>query len=431
MSSLIAVDDLRVGMFVQLDGGWMRHPFARSSFRISDAGQLVTIQRLGVSRVRWVPEKSDLVHENSAAAEVGTAALRGADAAPLAHGILLRRAPPRAAPAPLSPRETTQRCERQFADAVLAWRQASDLVLTQPLLAGQQVAALSKRMLAHMPADSDIGIRLLSTRAPRAAAHAMNVTIISMLMGRSLGLSDEELVDLGVGAMAHDVGKLVVAERHRHLEDNADFDDAAAYREHVAQGLSLGQAMGLSSAALTVMAQHHERADGSGFPGRLTADRQSLAARIVAIVNRYDRLCNPATRTLPLTPHEAVATLFAQGQKRFDATVLNAFIRLMGVYPAGSLVQLTDDRYAMVVGVNSSRPLKPTVLVHTGGHHTARPQWVDLQQTPNLGIRRSLTASRLPAEALQALDPSPQVVYFFETLLARDTDPIDRQTRAA
>ncbi len=427
MSTSIAVDDLRVGMFVQLDGGWMRHPFARSSFRISDAGQLVTIRRLGVQQVRWVPEKSDLSHDNDTAAAASVE-----DAQPAAttsvRGATLRRPPPHVQRAPDATRDAAQRCEKQFTEATTAWRQASDLVLSQPVLAGSQVTALSRRILAHMPADSDIGIRLLSTRAPRAAAHAMNVTVISLLMGRTLGMSDEELVDLGVGAMAHDVGKLLVAERHRHLEDNANADDVAAYREHTAQSLSLGQAMQLGPVALTVLAQHHERADGTGFPARLTADRQSMSARIVAIDNRYDRLCNPATRTLPLTPHEAVATLFAQGHKRFDATVLNAFIRLMGVYPAGSLVQLTDDRFAMVVGVNSSRPLKPSVLVHHSGSDTGRPEWVDLQQTPNLGIRRSLAASRVPADALQALDPCPQVVYFFETLPARDAHA---QVRAA
>jgi HD-GYP domain-containing protein (c-di-GMP phosphodiesterase class II) len=426
MSTSIAVDDLRVGMYVQLDGGWLRHPFARSSFRISDAGQLTTIRGLGVQQVRWVPEKSELSHNDSEAAPVSEAATTGAT-----RLATLRRLPAQALRAPDALRDAAQRCEKQFVDATLAWRQASDLVLSQPVVAGAQVTALSHQILAHMPAGSDIGIRLLSARTPRAAAHAMNVAVISLLMGRTLGMSDEELVDLGVGAMAHDVGKLQVAERHRHLEDNASAEDAAAYREHTTHSVSLGQAMQLGPLALTVLAQHHERADGTGFPARLTADRQSLAARIVAIVNRYDRLCNPATRTLPLTPHEAVATLFAQGHKRFDATVLNAFIRLMGVYPAGSLVQLTDDRFAIVVGVNSSRPLKPSVLVHNGSANAGRPECVDLQQTPNLGIRRSLAASRVPAEALQALDPSPQVLYFFETLASRDAHSQLPQVKAA
>ena len=143
----------------------------------------------------------------------------------------------------------------------------------------------------------------------------------------------------------------------------------------------------------------------------------SLAARIVAIVNRYDNLCNPAARRAALTPHEAVATLFAQGRQAFDATVLNAFIRVVGVYPAGSLVQLTDDRYAMVVAVNSSRPLKPRVLVHDTQAPRNEARVVNLEQAGDLGIRRSLPAAKLPAAALAYLDPRPRVSYFFEPLL--------------
>jgi hypothetical protein len=143
-----------------------------------------------------------------------------------------------------------------------------------------------------------------------------------------------------------------------------------------------------------------------------------MAARIVAIVNRYDNLCNPPARMHPLTPHEAVSMLFAQGRNRFDSTVLSAFIKMMGVYPAGSLVQLTDDRYAMVMSVNSSRPLKPRVLVHDPRVPRSEALLLNLEQCPDLGIRRSLAASKLPHAALEYLDPRPRVAYYFEALSA-------------
>ena len=109
--------------------------------------------------------------------------------------------------------------------------------------------------------------------------------------------------------------------------------------------------------------------------------------------------------------------LFAQGRQRFDSAVLNAFIRMMGVYPAGSLVQLTDERYAMVVGVNSLRPLKPRVLVHEPKLPRSEALLLDLGQLPNLGIRRSLAAAKLPGAAIDYLDPRPRVAYYFEPLL--------------
>ena len=112
--------------------------------------------------------------------------------------------------------------------------------------------------------------------------------------------------------------------------------------------------MGLSPGATLVIAQHHEHADGSGFPLRLDSDRMTPAARIVSLVNRYDNLCNPHVPSRALTPHEALSLLFAQGKSQFDTAILGAFIKMMGVYPPGSVVQLTDDRYAHG-GVASTR----------------------------------------------------------------------------
>ena len=276
--------------------------------------------------------------------------------------------------------------------------------------------ALTRAMLSKMLVSQEIGIRLINGGGDRAAAHALNTSIVALLMGRSLGLSEPELVDLGTGALMHDVGKLDVPDRFRHLEEGFGNNELNAYRDHVAKGVTLGQRMGLAAGSLMVLAQHHEQADGSGFPLRLAGERISMGARIVAIVNRYDNLCNPQSRVIPLTPHEAVSVLFAQGRNRFDATVLNAFIRMMGVYPAGSLVQLTDDRFAMVMGVNSNRPLKPRVLVHDPRVPRSEALILDLEQQPDLGIRRSLVAAKLPPQAIDYLDPRPRVSYYFEPL---------------
>jgi HD-GYP domain-containing protein (c-di-GMP phosphodiesterase class II) len=435
MSTTIAVEDLRVGMFVQLDGGWMSHPFALSSFRIAEPEQVLAIRRLGLPRVRWVPEKSD--------ADVVSASDLAA-AAPLVSPVNARRkaavrqlpassSPPSHSPSHSHPqRQAGLRCEEQYAQAATMWCDACLQVMVDPQDAGLQTVAMTRALLAKMLAADEVGIRLMPHKAHANAAHALNVTVISLLLGRALGLSADELMDLGAGALAHDVGKWALAEHHHHVDETAAADDVAAYRAHVAQGLHLGQRMGLSAGALTVLAQHHERADGSGFPAGLRSEQQSLAARIVAIVNCYDRLCNPATKRAPLTPHEAVATLFAQGAARFDAMVLHAFVRLMGVYPVGSLVQLTDDRYALVARVNSQRPLKPCVWVHEAHAGVfAAPRWLDLQQTPDLGIRRSLTAQRLPAEALQALAPSERVVYFFEALAPKASSATAPATASA
>ncbi len=421
-AAIIAVEDLRVGMFIQLDGGWLSHPFPLSSFRITSADQLSTLRGLGLARLRWVPEKSDLpeaINPTSAAHAATDAADReAADGAAL---VAQQRRLDLAAQ-----RDAAQRCERQHAEAARAWRDASDAVGSRPQDAGRTTEQLTRAILDKMMCNCEIGIRLVSGGGDRAAAHALNVGVISLLIAKTLGLPEHELLDLGVGALMHDVGKSEVADRFRHAEDGFSAAELNAYRDHVAKGVALGRRMELSVGALKVLAQHHEHADGSGFPAKLAGERMQMAARVVSLVNRYDNLCNPQARTLALTPHEAVSVLFAQGRQRFDSAVLNAFIRMMGVYPAGSLVQLTDDRFAMVVGVNSSRPLKPRVLVHDAKVPRGEALVLDLEHTHDLGIRRSLPASKLPPAAVQYLDPRPRVSYYFEPL-----SPVSEQELAA
>lgn len=420
MTSTVAVEELRVGMYIHLEGGWLSHPFPLSAFRISSSDEIATIRGLGLARVRWVPEKSDLPAAPGAAAPVAEGA-----------GAAAPEATPeqRAAQAEQAwlndQREAAQRCERQYGEAAKVMREISEELVAQPKEAGRTAAALARAMLDKMLAAEEVGIRLVNGGGgDRNGAHALNVAVVAMLIGRTMGMSESDMQDLGVGALLHDVGKVDVPDRLRHAEDSFSIAETNGYRDHVAKGVLQGHRMGMNAGTLAIIAQHHEHADGSGFPLKLAADRLSLGARIVAIVNRYDNLCNPGGRTMALTPHEAVSMMFAQSRSRFDPPVLNAFIRMMGVYPAGSLVQLTDDRFAMVVGVNSTRPLKPRVMVHgTPGMRTGpraassgATQMLDLERQPDLGIRRSLAAAKVPPAVLAALDPRPRVSYYFEPL---------------
>ena len=143
--------------------------------------------------------------------------------------------------------------------------------------------------------------------------------------------------------------------------------------------------------------------------------------RIAALATPYARLCNPPLGARAYTPHEALSYMFAQGKTRFDTAILGAFIKMMGVYPPGSTVQLTDDRYAIVVAVNATRPLKPRVLVHEAGVPINEAVIVDPEAQPNLGIRRSLAPPQMPDAALRYLSPRQRVVYFFEPALVFET----------
>ncbi|MED5620362.1 HD-GYP domain-containing protein [Ideonella sp. BN130291] len=420
MSATIDVQELRVGMFVHLDLGWMSHPFPLSSFKISSGEQISTIRSLGLRRVRWSPDKSDMAR----AAASAPPAPAGPSVAQLAAQRAAEQQARREALA--AQRAAQALCERQYAEASQAWRSVSDTVLADPGAAHDQARALTRALLDKMLGDQELCIRLLTEGAgDRATAHALNVTIVALLMGRVFGLEDAEMMDLGMGAMLHDIGKLDLPDRLRFLQDEFTSAEQSAYRDHVAMGVRHGRTMGVSPGVLLVIAQHHEQADGSGFPQQLQVERMSGAARIVALVNRYDNLCNPLTPARALTPHEALSLLFAQGKQKFDSAMLNGFIRMMGIYPPGSLVQLTDDRYGMVVSVNSSRPLKPRVLVYDAKVARGDALYVELENAPDVGIRRSLKAAQLPQAALDYLAPGRRIAYFFEPAACAMPAPAD------
>ena len=406
---LIDVSQLKVGMFIHLDLGWMAHPFPLSSFKLNSEEQLLILRRLGLSQVRWSPGKSELQMDATplpAAASVAT------DLSTVSSEDLAREAHRRALAAQ---RAALLLCERQYGEAAGAFRAVMELVPKDPRGGHGQISALAAALLDKMLVEGDLNIRLLNEGAgDRSTAHALNVSIISLLLGRAFGLNREEMLELAIGALLHDVGKLEVLARLRHREDSFTGPEMQMYQQHVAKGVAIAQGMGLAPGPLLIIAQHHENADGSGFPQRINMDKMSAGARIVALVNRFDGLCNPMLASKAMTPHEALSLMFAQGRNRFDATMLNAFIRMMGVYPPGSAVQLTDDRYALVVAVNSSRPLKPRVMVHDPKVPREEALVLNLEDQPDLGIRRSIKAQQLPRASMDYLSPRTRIAYFFE-----------------
>jgi putative nucleotidyltransferase with HDIG domain len=316
-------------------------------------------------------------------------------------------------------RESLDACERQFTSATRSYRLVIDAVRAQPEVARAQTDQVIDSMVGKMLEQEESAIRLLSENAgEKASLHSLNVTVISLLLGKAMGLDADALKSLGAGALLHDIGKIELPERLRWSDTHFNSAERKLYQEHVDKGIALGGAMRLSAGALAIVAQHHELIDGRGFPRQLTNEQISPLARIVALVNHYDNLCNPANPARAVTPHEALSQIFAQMKRQFDAAVLTMFIRMMGVYPPGSVVELTDGRLALVASVNSSRPLKPRIVIFEPRVAREEALLEDLEQSPDLGIRRSLKPLQLPKAAFDYLSPRQRICYFFER--ARD-----------
>lgn len=428
-SEFIEIHLLQIGMYIELDLGWMAHPFPKGSFKITTEKQISVIQGLGLKRVRFIPTKSDLndalevvdqlVDQPSqkTKSDMATLALEAeADALRLVkqRRDLLE-----------SQQNELARCERRYIAAIREQKSVLSLANSKPQEAAAQCLALVNSFVGEMLAEGESAIRLLSDGiGDKASIHPVNVTIISLLLGKSLGLSQADMVDLGMAAFLHDMGKTELPERVRWVDDGFSSTEYKLYQDHVELSVGLGKRMGLSAGALQAIAQHHELVDGSGFPARLKGDSLSMTAKILALVDRYENLCNPLRPTAALTPHEALSLIFAQLKNRYDNVVLSAFIRMMGVYPPGSVVQLIDERLAIVVSVNSSRPLKPRVLVHDPRVSKHEALILDIEKTPNISIRRSLKPSNVSQAALDYLAPRQRICYFYDAMIKSSANEV-------
>lgn len=417
-AQFIDVADLRIGLFVHLDLGWRSHPFQLGSFKLQSPEQIAIIRTLGIERIRYSPERSDPEYVQAEECV----------------------APP-APPSPLSPKEAERQkrkallgdqhaslkaCEQQYSQASKVYKQVLEQAKSAPHKSRSEAHSLIDGMITKLLGLEDSSIRLLSEQTgDRTSLHSINVAVLSLLLGKACGLSEAELQELGVGALMHDIGKQELPSRLCWDNEQLSSSEKKLYREHVGHGVALGKKMELTSAALLCIAQHHETAGGSGYPMRLCGEQISPLAGIVALVDQYDNLCNPGNPAAALTPHDALSTIFSQMRRHFDGKTMSVFIHMIGVYPPGSVVQLTDERYAMVVSVNPSRPLKPRLIIYEPQIPKEEALVVDLEQCPDLGVKRSIKPVQLPLPVISYLSPRQHVCYFFEraSSLSSGDDP--------
>ena len=406
-------------MYVQLELTWIQHPFPTGSFRIASAAQIDTLRELGLQEVRYVPAKSDSIFQDShSLREVNPDADNALQTAAEAQQFAAAQAARLGASqqvAQLRAQQTAlEACDQRFMTAsrvCMRIQLGSDKAPKEALSQGE---ALVAQCVKDLISTGDSVIRLLSEGVgERSALHPVNVMVLSMLLANAQGADAATLSNIGLGALLHDMGKVHLPPHLWVRSPDMSALDLLRYEKHVAESCAIGQRMGLTEPVMQIIAQHHERTDGRGFPLGLSGNAIGQGARIVALVNHYDRLCNPIQGGQALTPHEALSVMFAQHKASFDSEVLAGFIRMMGVYPPGSIVQLVNQQFALVVSVNSSRPLRPKVIVHDPRVPKEEALVLDLETVPALGIRCSLKPSQLPRASLDYLSPRSRICYFF------------------
>lgn len=408
----VSPSQLCIGLMIHLDLPWTEHPFTFSSFKIKSLDQIATLQSLGLKQIRYTPGKSDNEPLQASATE---------QTAPPVAAASHEHDPVFAAKRERLERLAAQRakikaCERDLLSNTKAIKSITQNLFARPEQAHEEAAKLVNGMADSMLVEADIAIHLMADKVggEEVYFHSLNVTMLSMMLAKELKAPSAAIRLLGMGAMFHDIGELDIPDRITRKGEPLSKPELGLLQQHCMGGVEIGKKLKLPPEALQVIAQHHEHVDGTGYPKHLQGPQISLLAKVVSIVDTYDGLCNPFNPAKALTPHEALSVMYGQLRARYDANAMTTFVRCMGIYPPGTIVVLSNGTVGMVTSVNSTRPLKPTVMVYDPAVPKDSAVLVDLEQEPDVTVSKTLRPQQLPDEVHDYLSPRKRITYHFD-----------------
>jgi putative nucleotidyltransferase with HDIG domain len=360
-------DELHLGMYVsELDRAWIDTPFLFQGFLINHQEELEQLKKhcdfVFVDKALSRPEVSPLLKASSQRRP------------PKATGKRKPSAPQRFTEANF--RQSLARSYRVYRDA-RGWidTMLGDCRLGKSVDTHQArhlVTQLAEQVIQN--ADALVWLTHLKKRDQYTATHCINVCILALTFGRELGLDDEALHRLGLGALLHDIGKLRVPDAILNKPGRLTEDEFNIMMTHPQEGHALlADDHSLERDTLDIILHHHERLDGGGYPFGLGEEAISLLTRITTIVDVYDAVTSDRCYHDAIPPARALESLFKWAPGNYDVSLLESFIKCIGIYPIGSVVRLVSQDVGVVVASDQGRRLKPIVMLVQNGEGKPYP----------------------------------------------------------
>ncbi len=413
----IAIEQLIPGMFIiEMDVPWYRTPFLSHKRLIKD---LETIQIMKQHGIRMVTIDTDKGFDLPSGASTNTQ-----------HAASQHSANPDVTAPPEQKTDRAPAAKSDDHSATVIYAQAQEAVerIFEDLEQGippspEATKAIVSKVLEQILNDRaamamQVAIQKIKQFDRSLTAHALDTCILSLVVAIESELDQPAQEQVGMGALLHDAGYVRLPRNLVRKREECGGQDKILLQQHCKLGVALlSEHSGMHEDVLRIVREHHERADGNGFPAGLGNDQISRLAQIVGIVDFYDGMVSRRGVRPAMIPHNAVRQLFMAGEQgHFEKSLVEIMIRSIGVYPVGSFVRLNTGEQAVVVGVNPQQRLKPLVKVTTdpqGGSY-ATPIEVDLatpsspghtvrtvlrvldpvQERVNIGIHLDQTLSR-------------------------------------
>ena len=396
MRKTVPVGELKLGMYVaELDRPWTDTPFKFQGFVLEKPEQIEILQK--ACKVVFVdPDKSEVVG-------------RLPDNVASALDLSRTKVTKHVEQAPI---------EQEFATAAghhgataTSMREA----VMAPLAAGgtldarrvsEAVNGLTESVLRNP--DAMLLFTQLKEKSDYTHSHALDCSVYMTVFGRFLEMSREDVALLGHVGLLQDVGKVRLPTALLEKRERLSEDELEVLRKHVEHSATiLGETPQLPPSLAELALLHHERHDGSGYPKKLRGKEIGLIGSIAGIVDTFAALTARRPYADALAPSTALSILYKHRGTLFDGYLVEQFIRCIGIFPIGSVVELNSGETGIVIAQNLAKRLQPRVMViRDASGNTLKPQkLVDLSREPKAPsgepyrIKRTLEYGRVPIPA--------------------------------
>lgn len=429
---------LRLGLYIKIEGSWFSHPFPTNSFKIEAAKDLETLRGLTKVKLYFDPDRSEpegtQSNHTKAPDRKGVQSTVEADKEPSNESEPIT--PQDSSEEEATPEDPIQRkvaqhqafqvyqehlqaVGGQFQEVVQEAKQVMQDVITgrpRGLRTAQKIVGELYEIL-DIADNSRALLNLIGSNEPNEEffLHALNVCSLSLMVGQDLGLSREDAEKLALGALFHDIGELKFpAEQLLRKGTMAASERKNFLSTHPKYGVELAEKLlNFPYEAIDVIRQHHERLNGSGFPTGRKDDQISQFAKIVMVVDEYDELCHHPDPAKSLIPSEALSYLYVKCRHTLWHDAVVSLISQLGVYPPGSLVNLSNQKIGIVTSVNLANRLRPVILVYDEYTSPDEPIILNLsEEDESLSIVSAIRPVDLSAKIRECLNPRRIISYF-------------------
>jgi putative nucleotidyltransferase with HDIG domain len=425
MIKKVRVEDLQVGMFIaDLNAPWVNHPFLTNHKTVRTPRDIDALAQHGIAEV-YIDVSKGKDSSRAVADDEADAALSSRLQADLAEpepgeGALEEKTPYE---------EELRKAKEIYDEARLVISRVLDAVRVGESVDGEATRATVIKMVDSVFRNRDALLTLarLKSYDEYTLYHCLNVAVLTLHLGASLGIRQGELLRLGIGSILHDVGKLRLPLELVEKGERLTPEEFEIVKTHAVQGASIIlQCASVPNDSALAALNHHERYDGSGYPRGVSGLSVGKFGLIVAVVDVYDAMTSDRSYKRRLSPTQALKKIYEWAGSYFHPIYAQKFIQCLGIYPIGSSVVLDTGELGVVLRQNREQTLRPWIrLCRTPeGRSLIEPVDVDLRESDPSGQKsHARSVERVLRREAEDLDVS--------AILARKFNPMSAESATA